>query len=209
MHKPEVVCPVIPFPNIYWWSFAVSAQKVILDSEEHFEKMSFRNRYMLASDKGALTLSIPIKEGRQQRKPMNEVLIDNSTNWQIQHWRSIKSAYNRSPYFQFFEPELQKIFTTQYEQLVDFSQASINLIVQLLGRKLQFEKAVMYQKEYEPAVLDIRTHFRSNQYNLSKSIYPKYHQVFEDRTEFLPNLSMLDLLFAEGKNAVTYLAQMQ
>lgn len=203
---PEVVCPIIPFPNIYWWSCVLPAQMVILDSEEHFEKMSFRNRYMLACDKGPLTLSIPIKEGRQQRKPMKDVLIDNSTNWQIQHWRSIKSAYNRSPYFQYFEPELQKIFTTKFEHLVDFSQASINLIVQLLGRKFQFENAVVYQKEYELTMLDIRTHFRSNQYNLLQSMYPKYHQVFEDRTEFLPNLSMLDLLFAEGKNAVSYLA---
>ena len=58
----------------------------MVDTEEHFEKMSFRNRYMLASDKGTLTLSIPIKEGRQQRKPMKEVLIDNDSNWQIQHW---------------------------------------------------------------------------------------------------------------------------
>jgi hypothetical protein len=197
---------MIPFPNIYWWSCVLPAQKVMVDTEEHFEKMSFRNRYMLASDKGPLTLSIPIKEGRQQRKPMKEVLIDNDSNWQIQHWRSIKSAYNRSPYFQYFESELQQIFTTKYEHLIAFSQDSINLSMQLLGRKLHLDTVSIYQKEYDPSQLDIRRHFRSNQYNTLTSSYPKYHQVFEDRMDFLPNLSMLDLLFAEGKNAVSYLA---
>lgn len=202
---PEVICPIIPFPNIYWWSCVLPAQKVIVDTEEHFEKMSFRNRYMISSDKGPLTLSIPIKEGRQQRKAMKDVLIDNDTNWQVQHWRSIKSAYNRSPYFQFFEAELHTLFSTKHEHLIGFSQDSIKLLLQLLGRKLPMEKAMLYQKVYEPPQLDIRSHFRSNQYNLSQHSYPKYHQVFEDRMDFLPNLSMLDLLFAEGKNAVSFL----
>jgi hypothetical protein len=202
----EVVCPMIPFPNIYWWSCVLPVQKVMVDTEEHFEKMSFRNRYMIASDKGPLTLSIPIKEGRQQRKPMNDVLIDNDSNWQIQHWRSIKSAYNRSPYFQYFEPELQQIFTTKYEHLIAFSQDSIQLIMQLLGQKRQLEHVLAYQKEYDANQRDIRSHFRSNQYKSVHATYPKYHQVFEDRMDFLPNLSILDLLFAEAKNAVSFLA---
>jgi hypothetical protein len=202
----EVVCPMIPFPNIYWWSCVLPAQKVMVDTEEHFEKMSFRNRYMIASDKGPLTLSVPIKEGRQQRKPMKDVLIDNDSNWQIQHWRSIKSAYNRSPYFQYFEPELQQIFTARYEHLIAFSQDSIQLIMQLLGQKRQLEHVGTYHKEYDANQRDIRSHFRSNQYDSVQASFPKYHQVFEDRMDFLPNLSILDLLFAEAKNAVSFLA---
>jgi hypothetical protein len=137
---------------------------------------------------------------------MKDVLIDNDSNWQIQHWRSIKSAYNRSPYFQYFEPELQQIFTTKYEHLIAFSQDSIQLIMQLLGQKRQLEHVLAYQKEYDANQRDIRSHFRSNQYKSVHATYPKYHQVFEDRMDFLPNLSILDLLFAEAKNAVSFLA---
>lgn len=208
MPEYNVVCPVIPFPNIYWWSCILSAQKVIFDIEEHFEKMSFRNRYMVATATGVLSLSIPIKEGRQQRKLMKEVMIDNDTNWQVQHWRTIKSAYNRSPYFQYFESDLEKLYATQYEKLTDFSRASILLIARLLGQKILIENAAVYQKKYPDTHLDIRANFRSNQYNSTPQSFPSYHQVFEDRVSFLPNLSMLDLLFAEGKNALSFLAKL-
>ena len=71
-----LVCPFLPFPNIYWWSHAFNADTILLDESEHFEKMSLRNRYLVSGSGGLNTLSIPIVDGRQQRKPMNEVKID-------------------------------------------------------------------------------------------------------------------------------------
>jgi hypothetical protein len=100
-----IVCPILPFPNIYWWSFALQSSKILLDEHEHFEKMSFRNRYMLAGANGVITLSIPLQEGRQQRKPMSEIKICNKTDWQKVHWRTLQSVYNRSPYFEFYKNE--------------------------------------------------------------------------------------------------------
>lgn len=200
-----VVCPVLPFPNVYWWSHVVSCPHIILDSAEHFEKMSFRNRYMVAGSAGVITLSIPIVEGRQQRKSMKEVLICNRTNWQIQHWRTLKSVYNRSPYFEFFEPELSALFDRKFEQLTAFNLESVHILAKLSGIKLQIEQAFTYQKEYPEAKADIRADFRSNKYNAQAEIFPVYHQVFGDRSGFLPNLSMLDLLFAEGRSASEFL----
>lgn len=204
-----VVCPVLPFPNIYWWSCVVSSSDILLDKTEHFEKMSFRNRYLVAGADGVITLSIPVADGRQQRKPMNEVRIDNKTNWQIQHWRTLVSVYNRSPYFEFYRTDLESLFLKKFEFLCDFNQESINVLTGLLRLKLNFQSTDSFIKHYPETVIDIRTAFRSNQYNLQPQLFKSYHQTFEERTGFFPNLSMLDLLFAEGRNALSFLPNQQ
>lgn len=201
-----IVCPVVPFPNIYWWSKVLSADAVLLDHSEHFEKMSFRNRYLVSGSGGVIALSIPLAEGRQQRKAMNEVLIDHKNDWQTLHWRTLQSVYNRSPYFEFFSSEIKSLFEKKHEKLLDFNTASMEMIARLMGEKLQWSFTENYQKQYPAVVTDIRADFRTSQYNLHPAKFPVYHQVFEDRLGFLPNLSMLDLLFAEGKNSRSFLA---
>lgn len=205
MHPNTLIAPICPFPNVYWWGKTLGHQKVFLDAAEHFEKMSLRNRYMIANATGVLSLSIPLAQGRQQRNAMQAVLIDNNAPWQQQHFRSIKTAYNRSPYFEYFEHDIQALFATPFEKLVDFSLATITLTAQLMGQKLAMELKSDYLKNYDDSVLDIRRNFKANQYATNALLYPTYAQVFEDRLGFLPNLSILDLLFAEGKNAKNFL----
>lgn len=167
--------------------------------------MSFRNRYMVCGADGPLTLSIPIVQGRQQRKPMSQVQIDNKTRWQVQHWRTLESVYNRSPYFEFYAQELQTLYQEPFEYLADFSMQSIRLLGKLSGIIPVIRMAAGYQKHYPDAAADIRTAFRSKDYAAEPGRFPVYHQTFEDRHGFLPNLSLLDLLAAAGKNAKTYL----
>lgn len=194
----SVVCPVLPFPNIYWWSHVLSAEQIIFDQWEHFEKMSFRNRYMVAGSGGIITLSIPIAEGRQQRKAMRDVRIDGKTKWQTQHWRTLQSAYSRSPYFEFFESDIEQLYTQEFEYLTDFAKASIDMSCQLLKQKLDLIESSHFVKSYPENTIDIRSHFRSNQYHLNAEKLPVYPQLFQERLGFLPNLSILDLLFMEG-----------
>lgn len=205
LRMPSVVCPILPFPNIHWWSFAAAASELLTDDTEHFEKMSFRNRYMVCGADGPLTLSIPIVQGRQQRRPMKEVLIDNKTRWQVQHWRTLESVYNRSPYFEFYAPELQVLYEQPFEYLADFSSSSIELLGKLSGITIHTRQATQYLKHYPDASADIRADFRSKDYAAGPARFPVYHQTFEDRHGFLPNLSLLDLLAAEGRNAKNYL----
>jgi hypothetical protein len=206
---PFVVSPVLPFPNIYWWSFAVASPGLLLDDTEHFEKMSLRNRYMVCGADGPLTLSIPLVQGRQQRRPMREVLIDNKTRWQVQHWRTLESVYNRSPYFEFYARDLQTLYTEPFERLVDFSMASIELLGKLSGIKNEVAQAEHYQKRYPDAFADLRGDFRSKDYAEHADRFPVYHQTFDDRHGFLPNLSLLDLLVAAGRTAKDYIPGVQ
>jgi hypothetical protein len=197
-----IVSPVLPFPNISWWANFINPSLTILfDQQEHFEKMSFRNRYMIAGANGIVTLSIPLAEGREQRKPMKDVLICNKTRWQIQHWRTLRSVYNRSPYFEHYQKEIEQLFVQPFEKLLDFNLASILLMQKLSNIKNDITFNDAYQSVYLGAMADIRHQFRSSRYEEQTGMFPQYYQIFADRVGFKPNLSILDLLFSEGPQA--------
>lgn len=202
--KPFVVSPVLPFPNIAWWRhFSDPDTVLMLDEQEHFEKMSFRNRYMVAAADGMLTLSIPLAEGRQQRKAMKDVLICNQGRWQLQHWRSLISVYGRAPYFGHYAPQLEPLFSTRYERLVDFSVAGIRILQQLSGINREISFAGEYRSSWPGAAADLRRDFRTRHYE--QGFFRPYYQAFGERHGFLPNLSLLDLLFSEGPAAWRYI----
>jgi hypothetical protein len=191
-----IVSSFISFPNIYWWTVICGADTVWLDKAEHFEKMSYRNRYKIAGANGVINLSIPIEKGRNNRAPMRDIKISNSERWQMQHWRSIISAYNRTPFFEYYAHNLEKLFTEQFTYLIDFNLASIHWLKD--ETKLLFAEQFPeeYVKDFETPTIDLRSlkpsHLRNN------NDFPKYYQVFSEKNGFAPNLSLLDLLFSEG-----------
>jgi hypothetical protein len=188
----------MPFPSIAWWMAAANCETIILDKAEHFEKMSYRNKYYITGANGPITLSIPLTDGREQRKAMQDVQICNKDRWQVQHWRTLVSVYKRSPYFDFYEPDLEPLFHTTYERLIDFDLASVEWLKKQLKLKCNIEFAGSYIKNYEDAA-DMRNMKRSKEDTTNA---PRYYQLFEERNGFLSNLSMLDLLFSEGPGAI-------
>ena len=166
---------------------------LILDRSEHFEKMSYRNKYYITGSNGMITLSVPLVKGREQRSPVGTIEISNTEKWQVQHWRTLVSVYKRSPYFDHYESSLQQLFEKEFRLLSDFDLASIEWLAAQLKLRLNIEFADSYQKSY--AGTDLRNMKRSKETN---GFHPKYYQVFEEKNGFLQNLSLLDLLFSEG-----------
>ncbi|OSZ79443.1 hypothetical protein CAP35_14680 [Chitinophagaceae bacterium IBVUCB1] len=202
----SVISSYIPFPNIYWWLQVLQADKLLLDGGEHFEKMTYRNKYFIAGSNGGIQLSIPLVQGRQQRSPMQDVLIDNKQRWQVQHWRTLVSVYKRTPYFEHYEPILQPLYTTQHERLIDFNLASVMWLCKQLQAVCSISYTDTYKKDY-PESTDMRHTIKPGVERTHLSSIMPYHQVFADRHGFLPNLSMLDLLFAEGPYAVRWMKE--
>lgn len=198
-----------PFPNILWWVFSLNMDKVIFDYAAYFEKMTYRNRYCIAGANGNITLSIPLVHGRSQRLPIREVQISNKEKWQVQHWRTLTSAYKRSPYFEFYEPGLQPLFEQEFQTLVDYNLATIHWLKQQLKTSFTEEFSTGFQKEYDGVTTDLRQMQKPSAENKSAKDFPKYYQLFEDRIGFQPNLSVLDLLFAEGPYAAQWLKNEQ
>lgn len=176
--------------------------KIIFEVCDNYQKQTLRSRQYIYGANGKLLLNIPIKHQKKlqkERQKMAEVEVDNSFSWRINHLRSIQSAYRTSPYFEYYEDEFEALYSKSYIRLLEFNLASWKLMLQLFGIEAKIQLTEIYRECYSEAE-DIR--------NLSiakrKPIYdiPTYIQVFSQKFGYLPNLSVLDLLFNEGPNAI-------
>lgn len=190
-------------PNIA--TFAVLVQNDICwEIYDNFQKQTYRNRAHICTDRGKLMLNIPIQHVRknQGRQKYREVRIDNDYNWQRQHWRTLQTAYRTSPFFEFYEDELAPLYETPYTYLLDFNLKGI----EVLCACLQIEMPTLKSENFEMEPSGLRdARFLVNAKRELPFQQCNYHQVFEDRHAFVPNSSIVDLLFNEGTNALDYL----
>ena len=173
---------------------------------EHFEKMSYRNRYYIAGGNGLMKMSIPIQGGREHKSVMEHTTIADTDNWRQKHWRTLVSAYSNAPYFEFYADSLEKIFTDQHENLTAFNLQTIHWLKQQIDISFSEERTSFYQKEYRDALFDLRR-MKPGLEDCTICDFPPYYQVFQERNGFIPNLSLLDLLFAEGPYTLRWLKE--
>lgn len=196
------------FPCIYYMN-ALSLNKYIkIEKYDHFEKMSFRNRYIIAGANGLQNLTVPVAGGREQKALMKDVRIDNSVNWKMKHWRSLISAYSKTPFFEFYYTDIQALLFSKEEFLFPFNIAVLEWLCKTLKINVTIEFTEVFRKEYREGADYRNCILPKNFQDNSKRQLPHYPQVFEDRLGFQPNLSILDLLFCQGPNALSLLHQM-
>lgn len=197
-----MITPYYTFPAVGWWAGAVKAEKLVFEVHEHYTKMSDRNRYRISGANNSILLTVPLLHGREQRTPISEVRIANDGRWQVQHWRSLFSAYNRSPYFFHYAPELEKLLNTHFELLIDFNRAAYSWVAKQVGMSAPVGETAGFLPHYPAEYYDFRKERR-----IPVITNKEYTQVFGDRTGFVPGLSILDLLFAEGPRAGQWLRE--
>ncbi|HRO48436.1 WbqC family protein [Agriterribacter sp.] len=179
-----------------------------IEQYERWQKAGFRNRCIIAGANGLINLSIPVEGGRHSNRLIREVRIDNSHRWQMLHWRSVVSAYNRSPWFEYYKDEMASFYHTKYDWLWDWNLVLLQWTIKKLGVEVKIDFTESWQKDYLPgAYLDMRHQVLPKNFTSFAGDCPVYQQVFEDRLGFVPNLSIIDLLFCEGPNAVNLLRQ--
>jgi hypothetical protein len=163
---------------------------------------------VIAGGAGPIVLTIPLRDGRNQKRLMKDVLIDHRTTWRSTHWKTIVSCYNRSPWFEFYRDELDEIYKMSFEALADWNSACFKWILEKLELKLTVSLTDRWEENYDSGeYADWRNRFVPGSIQRRFPVAPRYRQVFSDRTGFIPHLSILDLLFCEGKNARTVLSQ--
>jgi len=196
----NLVTEIQYFPPVSFYKNLNGYSHIIFEQYETYQKMSFRNRTLVAGANGIISLSIPLEKGRDQKMRIKEVRIDKRKNWQAQHWKSIESSYNRSPWFDHYREDLIALFQKRVSHLFDWNIICFEWTMEKLGLNSGISFSENYQVQYDPG-----SHIDRRNQILPKNYfqYPvvKYRQVFEERLGFLPNLSVLDLLFCEGRNA--------
>jgi len=204
---PALLLPLACLPDIEFFCLLYHAPKVILEIHETYPKQTCRNRYRIATANGTLTLSFPVNKTQGNHTQTRVVSIDSAENSNRIHWRAIESAYNKSPFFLYYRDDFERSFMNPPELLVDFNLQILNLCLKSLKFKPDFSLSDGYIRMPDN-MTDLRNsimpkHPVVHDYMIRK--FKPYNQVFSDRHEFIPNLSIIDLLFNLGPEAVDYL----
>ena len=189
-----VVVPVSYFAPVAVYATIFRSDKIIFEQHENFVKQTIRSRCEIYGANGKQLLSVPV-EKRGNHIPIMDVQISYKEDWQKIHWRSIVSAYRNSPYFEYYADEFQPFFETKTELLFDLNMSLHQVVMKLLKVEYRVAFTEKYISEYGNSVLDLRKN--------DLVLFPtfQYNQVFEERHGFIPNLSILDLLFNVGPDA--------
>lgn len=187
-------------PNIATLAVLAQHECVNIQTQAYYQKQTYRNRTQIAGANGLLNLSIPTEKGNKGARLLDEdVLISYDEMWQKNHWKSFASAYQSSPFFEFYQDEIEAVFFKRQKKLVDFNMDILHLILDWLELDTQIQisrKQPRYNPTGEALISAKKT---------SAMHFPKYIQVFESKLGFLPNLNALDLICCLGPESLSYL----
>ncbi|MDO5637470.1 MAG: WbqC family protein [Myroides sp.] len=189
------------FPSISHFVAMVQTQSVTFETDDNFQKQTNRNRMYIYSANGLQLLNIPIKHSKELiHQKYRDIKIENDFNWQKQHFKSLEAAYRTSPYFEYFEDDIRPIFENKQTFLMDLNFKIHEIVTDCLGIDIPYLQTQEFFKEVPQT--DLR-HLANGKKDTNT--FEPYTQVFDDKHGFLNNLSILDLLFNEGRHAVDYL----
>jgi WbqC-like protein family len=176
---------------------------ICIETQEHYTKGSYRNRTYIATANGVLGLSLPLLAGKNEGQLIRDTKLDYGQRWQLQHWKSLKTAYGRAPFWEYYESDLRGLYARKDTFLFDFNLACLEWVLAKLKIRTQFAFSETYTTETEPHILDARAKILPppSPENLGVDGFESrpYTQLFADRQPFCPNLSVLDALMCLGK----------
>lgn len=200
----NILLPVFYMPPVSWFSVFLDAEKeIVFEQFESFPKQTYRNRANIYGANGKLSLIIPMNHnGKRETK---DIEISYREDWRNLHWKSIKTAYQSSPYFEYYEDKFRKIFDLKEKFLLDFNLKGLEVIQQIL----KTEKAHSLNEEYirNPDEINFREKFSAK--HPSEFEMDEYYQTFSDKFGFLKDLSILDLVCNKGPESLVYIKKIK
>jgi len=176
--------------------------EVRIETSENYLKQSYRNRCIIAGANGPLPLSVPIVKPDTLKCLTKDIRISDHGNWRHLHWNAIVSAYNSTPFFEYYEDDFAPFYEKKYEFLFDFNEKLRMLICQLLDIQPQIQYTTSFEADVEN---DFRWISPKQDIADPSFLLKPYYQVFQDKHGFLPNLSIIDLLFNTGNEGILIL----
>ena len=191
------------FPPISWVREMLNAGEVVLENCESYAKQTYRNRCEIASTNGKQSLTIPIMH--DEARLITDVKISNHSAWRHQHLNAIMSAYGESPFYEYYIDDILPVFEKNFTFLYDLNLASIQAVCNMIDAKIEWKTTDNFVKEYVNAK-DFRNKINpKQQQNNEENTAKPYYQVFISKHGFMPNLSILDLIFNQGPESLLYI----
>lgn len=195
---------------VSWYATLYHFDHIVIEQYDHYMKQTYRNRCTIAGPEGEIALTIPTVKPAEGKCPMKDIRISDHGNWRHLHWNAISSAYNSTPFFEYYKDDFRPFYEKKFEFLLDFNEELRQKVCSLID----LEPKVFYSDEY-------KTEFTPHEHDFREIIHPKkdfrvadpgfkaipYYQVFDTRNGFTPNLSIIDLLFNMGPESLLVLAK--
>lgn len=201
----KVILPACYLPPVSYFMAMLKhgPTELFIEQCEHFPKQTYRNRTSIYGANGKLDLIIPIQHEKANHRKIKDIRINYDVNWQRLHWMSIQTAYRSSSYFEYYEDQFATFYNKSYEYLLDYNLKLTDLIISLLKIPVTYSLTESYQPNL-PEELDFRTKIHPKKVPCYTS--RNYYQVFADRHGYLPDLSIVDLLFNQGPQSTQFLS---
>ena len=185
--------------------------RVVLEVHDHYQKQTYRNRCVIAAPDGPLALTVPIVKPASPKSPMRDIRISDHGNWRHLHWNALQSAYNHTPFFEYYKDDFRPFYEQRYDFLTDFNEALLSLVCSLIDLHPRLERTTHYRPTLPTDEADDfreRIHPKRDYLSDDPAFRPvPYYQVFQERLGFLPNLSIADLLFNMGPESLLVLRE--
>ena len=198
----EALLSTTYFGPVQWYQKLYRAERVWIEQWESFQKQTYRNRCLIATTNGVQALTVPII--RSESPLIKDIRISDHGNWRHLHWNALQSAYGESPFFEYYQDDFRPFFTERWEFLYDFNEAIRTKVCELIDIQPRVSDTEAF--DASPAIPDFRQAINPKHPEPDPDFTPKpYYQVYQQKHGFLPNLSILDLLFNMGPESIFFL----
>ena len=193
---------------VQYYTKLLAYDQVFVEHCDHYTKQTYRNRCTIAAPDGELALSIPTVKPATAKCLMRDIRISDHGNWRHLHWNALESAYNHTPFFEYYKDDFRPFYERKYDFLADFNEELCHLVCSLIDLQPRLQRTTDFRTSFAPDEADFREiiHPKRDFTREDPDFHPvPYYQVFAHRLGFLPNLSIVDLLFNMGPESILVL----
>lgn len=186
-----MILPTAYFGPVWYYALLNSGLDIRIECFENYQKQTIRNRCEIATSQGRQVLTVPVEGGRGRKIPIKDVRISDHGNWRHVHWNALTTAYGDSPFFEYYQDDIRPLFEKKWDFLLDYNNAICETICQLL--------------DITPYIISTEKYLGISPEVVEPQNAKEYYQVYKSCTGFIPNLSILDLLFNMGNESIFYI----